>query len=58
VVSPCDFVAGDDVERERQQPVAGQDRGGVVGLLVQRRSLRRKVACLSIAGQVVMRISE
>src|ERR1700732_3251696 len=30
-----DLVAGDDVEGERQQPIAGQDRSGVIGLLVQ-----------------------
>jgi hypothetical protein len=41
-----DFVAGDDVESERQQAVAGEDRGSIVGLLVQRRPAAPQVAVI------------
>ena len=48
-----DLVAGDDVEGQRQQRVAGQDRGGVVGLLVQGRAAAAQVAVVH-RRQVVM----
>ena len=48
-----DLVAGDDVEGERQQPVAGQDRGGVVGLLVQRGPAAAQIAVVH-RRQIVM----
>jgi hypothetical protein len=48
-----DLVPGDDVEGERQQPVTGQDRGGVVGLLVQRRPAAAQVGIVH-RRQVVM----
>jgi hypothetical protein len=38
------LVAADDVESERQQSVAGQDRGGIVGLLVQRGTAATQIA--------------
>ena len=47
------LVAGDDVERQRQQPVAGEDRGGVVGLLVQRRPAAAQIAVVH-RRQIVM----
>ena len=53
VGSRVDFVAGDDVEGERQQPVAGQDRGGVVGLLVQGRPAAAQIAVVH-RRQIVM----
>ena len=48
-----DLVAGDDVEGERQQPVAGEDRGGVVGLLVQGRPAAAQIAVVH-RRQIVM----
>ena len=48
-----DLVAGDDVEGQRQQAVAGEDRGGVVGLLVQGRAAAAQVAVVH-RRQVVM----
>ena len=50
---PVDFVAGDDVEGQRQQSVAGEDRGGVVGLLVQRRPAAAQIAVVH-RRQIVM----
>ena len=47
------FVASDDVERERQQPVAGQDRRGVIGLLVQRGPAAAEIAVVHCR-QIVM----
>ena len=48
-----DLVAGDDVEGQRQQPVAGEDRGGIVGLLVQRGPAAAQVAVVH-RRQIVM----
>ena len=39
-----DFVSADDVEGERQQSVPGQDRGRIVGLLVQGRPAAAQIA--------------
>ena len=48
-----DLVAGDDVEGKRQQAVAGEDCGGVVGGLMQGRSAPAQVAVVH-RRQVVM----
>ena len=47
------LVAGDDVECERQQRVAGEDRGGIIRLLVQRRPAAAQIAVVH-RRQVVM----
>ena len=39
-----DFVAGDDVKSQRQQSVAGEDSGRVVGFLVQCRPAAAQIA--------------
>ncbi len=49
--SLMDLVAGDDVEGQRQQAVAGEDRGGVVGLSCAGWDGRGAGRVLSIAGR-------
>ena len=48
-----DLVAGDDVEGQRQQRVAGEDRGGIVESLVQGRPAAAQIAVVH-RRQVVM----